>query len=378
MVSSTATSSRVDIKGHKYQIGKGLLEFMMERKLIKIETLSADDNKAVVKEKGKGYSKMNLFAFAADESLSFHYRYWGDSLRDNLGHMGTGSELITDKLYSRGERKLGIEGSVPVAVLELGYDGEVRIRSIRILIGLGLAWFTRYWFSEELIFPLAKPFLTLPLDSYFVRTQSTEAFPTYVATCPIACSYFVFPLISHQIWCILIPSCYEEQRMKYSRFLYLSGSRFSLFLFLTPPRVVPNVWHFPYFMGATPTNSLMIKLQDKIYDHIMLTIRISFIPSVCSQVPVIVIRLPELRDLSVETSMNSRRFLMVFPLLTAALSTPLDIWCQIVAPFLISLIIELAIFMASIVQVREEGWTSGMRESGSIDKKEAIFCTACS
>ncbi|KAL5787678.1 hypothetical protein ACOSP7_004627 [Xanthoceras sorbifolium] len=97
---------------------------------------------------------------------------------------------------------------------------------------------------------------------------------------------------------------------------------------------------------------------------------LSFIPSVCSQVPVIVIRLPEPRGLSVETSTNNRRFLMVFPLLTAALSTPPDIWCQIVARFLISLIIELAIFVASIVQVREERWTSGMRESGSIDKKQ--------
>ena len=248
--------------------------------------------------------------------------------------------------------------------------GEVRIRSLRILIGLGLTWFTRYWFPEELISPLAKPFLTLPLDSYFVRTQSTEASPTYVATSSIACSYFVFPLISHQIWCFLIPSCYGEQRTKYNRFLHLSGSRFSLFLFLTLSRVVPNVWHFPYFMGATSTNSLMIKLQPKIYDHIMLTVRISFIPSVCSQVPVIVIRLPEPRALSVETSTNNRRFLMVFPLLTAALSTPPDIWCQIVARFLISSIIELAISVASIVQVREEGWTSGMRESGSIDKKE--------
>nr|QTG40211.1 Sec-independent protein translocase [Populus rotundifolia var. duclouxiana] len=248
--------------------------------------------------------------------------------------------------------------------------GEVRIRSVRILIGLGLTWFTRYWFPEELISPLAKPFLTLPLDSYFVCTQSTEAFPTYVATSSIACSYFVFPLISHQIWCFLIPSCYGEQRTKYNRFLHLSGFRFSLFLFLTPPRVVPNVWHFPYFVGATSTNSLMIKLQPKIYDYIMLTIRILFIPSVCSQVPVIVIRLPEPRGLSVETSTNNRRFLMVFPLLTAALFTPPDIWCQIVARFLISLIIELAIFVASIVQVREEVWTSGMRGSGSIDKKE--------
>ncbi|XP_057251641.1 uncharacterized tatC-like protein ymf16 [Beta vulgaris subsp. vulgaris] len=166
--------------------------------------------------------------------------------------------------------------------------GEVRIRFVRILIGLGLTWFTRYWFPEELIFPLAKPFLTLPLDSYFVRTQSTEAFSTYVATSSIACSYFVFPFVSHQIWCFLIPSCYGEQRTKYNRFFHLSGFCFFLFLFLTLSRVVPNVWHFPYFVGATSTNSLMIKLQPKIYDYIMLTVRISFIPSVCSQLPVIV------------------------------------------------------------------------------------------
>nr|YP_009526565.1 transport membrane protein [Ammopiptanthus mongolicus]AXV54324.1 transport membrane protein [Ammopiptanthus mongolicus] len=71
-------------------------------------------------------------------------------------------------------------------------------------------------------------------------------------------------------------------------------------------------------------------------------------------VPVILICLPEPRGLSVETFTNNRRFLMVFPLLTAALSTPPDIWCQIVARFLISSIIELTIFVASIVQVREE------------------------
>lgn len=234
-----------------------------------------------------------------------------------------------------------------------------------------MTWFTCYWFSEESISLLAKPFLTLPLDSYFVCTQLTEAFPTYVATSPIACLYFVFPLISHQIWCFSIPSCYGEQRTKYNRFLHLSGSCFSLFLFLTPPRVVPNVWHFLYFVGATSTKLLMIKLQPKIYDHILFTVRISFIPSVCSQIPVILIRLPEpRREASVETFTSNRRFFLVFSLIIAALSTPPDIWCQIVACFLISLIIELAIFVALIVQVREEGWTSRMRESGSIDKKD--------
>nr|GFA54053.1 trimethylamine methyltransferase, mitochondrial [Tanacetum cinerariifolium] len=100
------------------------------------------------------------------------------------------------------------------------------------------------------------------------------------------------------------------------------------------------------------------------------------------QVPVIVIRLPEPRgtcncDPFARTKgsfygnlYKQSSFFDGFPLLTTALSPPPDIWCQIVALFLIFLIIELAISVASIVQVREEGWTSGMRERGSINKKE--------
>nr|AJP34454.1 transport membrane protein [Silene noctiflora] len=230
---------------------------------------------------------------------------------------------------------------------------EVRIRLVRIGIGLGCTWFTRYCFTEEIIFSLAKPFLSLPCQSAFLATQLTEALETYLATATIASAYFVLPFVSHQIWASCITSCYRNERMKYRRFLYLSAASFFVFAFLTLSRVVPNVWHFPYFVGTTSTNSLMIQLQPKIYDYIMLTLRISFIPSVCSQVPLIVIRLIELKELHVETLTKNRRLLLVFPLLTAALSTPPDVWYQILFAFLIYLIIELAIFVASIVQVRE-------------------------
>uniref|UniRef100_K4BZN5 Uncharacterized protein n=1 Tax=Solanum lycopersicum TaxID=4081 RepID=K4BZN5_SOLLC len=108
-------------------------------------------------------------------------------------------------------------------------------------------------------------------------------------------------------------------------------------------------------MGATSTNSLMIKLQPKIYDHIMLTVHILFIPSVCSHVPVIVISLPKPRGLSIETSTNYQHFLWFF------------CFSHLLFPHL--RISELVIFVASIVQVCEV-WTSGMRENDSIDKKE--------
>ncbi|KAG2269796.1 hypothetical protein Bca52824_064351 [Brassica carinata] len=98
---------------------------------------------------------------------------------------------------------------------------------------------------------------------------------------------------------------------------------FKWFLLLLVPvpnssPVAPNVWHFPC-RGCNINKFAMIKLQPKIYDHIMLT------------VPVIVICLPEPRGLSLETFTNNHRFLMFFPLLTAALSTPPDNWCQIAA-----------------------------------------------
>ena len=86
----------------------------------------------------------------------------------------------------------------------------------------------------------------------------------------------------------------------------------------------------------------------------MSTVRISFIPSICSQVPVIVIRLPEPKGIPVKTSTENRRFFMVSPLPTAAFFTPPDIWCQIVARLPIYSMIELTISVASIVRVRKE------------------------
>ncbi|XP_073313488.1 probable DNA-directed RNA polymerase [Primulina huaijiensis] len=66
LVSKTATSSKEGgikrKRGNKYEIGIRLLEFMIERQLIYIETFIADGKKAVVKEKGKGYLESNLFA----------------------------------------------------------------------------------------------------------------------------------------------------------------------------------------------------------------------------------------------------------------------------------------------------------------------------
>jgi hypothetical protein len=54
-------------------------------------------------------------------------------------------------------------------------------------------------------------------------------------------------------------------------------------------QVVPNIWHFLYKLNITSTNLLIIKLQLKFFDYIVLTVRILFISSICSQIQVLVI-----------------------------------------------------------------------------------------
>jgi Sec-independent protein secretion pathway component TatC len=116
----------------------------------------------------------------------------------------------------------------------------------------------------------------------------------------------------------LIPSCYEEQRKKDNKFFYLSGFCFFLFFFGTFVGVVPNVWHFLYELNKTSTNLLIIKLQPKIFDYILLTVRIFFISSICSQVQVLVIFLLELKGIFVKSCIKNRRFFMVLSIFTAA------------------------------------------------------------
>ncbi|KAG5070494.1 hypothetical protein JHK85_002871 [Glycine max] len=87
-------------------------------------------------------------------------------------------------------------------------------------------------------------------------------------------------------------------------------------------------------------------------------------------VPVIVICLPEPRGLSVETFTNNRRFLMVF---SASHSCSFHTSGYLVPnrrPFPYFFDNRVDYLCGIDCTSSRRGWTSGMRESGSIDKKE--------
>jgi Sec-independent protein secretion pathway component TatC len=116
---------------------------------------------------------------------------------------------------------------------------------------------------------------------------------------------------------------------------------------------MPNIWLFLYKLSNTESGAqlFIIKLQPKIYDFSILTLRILFITAICSQIPVILISCIQYQIISIQTILKNRKTFLLLSLLFAALITPPDIWCQLAAWISLSILIELAIFTA-IVQLQ--------------------------
>jgi Sec-independent protein secretion pathway component TatC len=114
---------------------------------------------------------------------------------------------------------------------------------------------------------------------------------------------------------------------------------------------MPNIWFFLYKLSnanISPQELLIIKLQPKIYDFILLTLRLFFLASICSQIPVLIILFIEYNLITVQNCIKHRRTFFFFSALFAALLTPPDFWCQIATWLPIYGLIELTLFGALI------------------------------
>lgn len=228
---------------------------------------------------------------------------------------------------------------------------EVRIRFFWVVVSFALTWMIAYCFVEEAIFILAKPFLKLPtngpMEAHFLATQLTETLYTNLAVASIVACAFVFPLVSHQVWSFLIPSCYQGQRKRVRRILYVSASCFLVVLCFTHYTIVPQLWQ--WLTQVTGNSSIVIELQPKIYDYILFTLRILLVAGLASQVPMVLIYLTS--AMSIERVTKTRRFWLLLVFLSSSLLAPPDLGCQLLIFFLLTVIIELSLFTVLLFEV---------------------------
>jgi len=193
---------------------------------------------------------------------------------------------------------------------------EARIRILWTLFCILVTCFFCYWRSEDLFFLLSKPFLKVSETNFFICTQLTESLNTYLMISFTLGCFFCVPFILYQIWSFFIPSCNVKQRSFYNKIVFLSFFNLLFILVITFTLVLPAIWLFLYKISNTNAESqfFTIKLQLKIYDFNLLTLRLSLIAALCSQIPIILLCGFKFGLLSVHNLVTTRRplFLSLF------------------------------------------------------------------
>ena len=226
---------------------------------------------------------------------------------------------------------------------------ELQIRALWLFFCFTLTYTCCYTFSEEMLFLVTKPFLSIDnFRSSFLSTQLTETFNTYITSSLALCVFFWSPNMFYQLWCFLIPSCNQNQRARLLLTALISAFAFYAVVLVALLWVLPSIWSFLYQFNNTSTNLFRIELQPKIYDFIMLTLRVLFVFTICSQVPVIFMCLFEYNWISAKECIQSRNTLFLCSVLLAAIITPPDIWCQLLAVLPMCVGIELTILYSII------------------------------
>lgn len=227
---------------------------------------------------------------------------------------------------------------------------ELQVRILWLFLCFALTCACCYTFSEEMVFLMAKPFLSIDkLNSYFISTQLTEILNTYITSSLTLCMFFCTPNVLYQLWCFFIPSCNQSQR---ARLWFVGASSLLAFycmILITLFWILPIIWSFLCQFHTASPNLLRVQLQPKIYDFTMLTFRLLFLFGICSQIPMIFFYLLEYNWISSKNCIQHRSTLWFCSVLLAAIIAPPDIWCQLAIVFTMWIAIEL-ILLYSIIR----------------------------
>lgn len=232
------------------------------------------------------------------------------------------------------------------AITSIIKEGKYRIGWV--LFCYFITFLTSYYFSEDLFFGLAIPYFEVAKISFFICTQITESLSTYMMISFISGLVFSFPYLLYQIWSFFIPSCNQKQRQAAKKIFLLSFIIFFFFLIFTFLWILPTIWLFLYKLSNTVDNFhfFIIRLQPKMYDFTLLTLRVLFVTGVCSQIPIIIIFSIGNNINAIQNWIKNRSLFWFLSILLAALITPPDLWCQISVSMFMIIFIEFSFFLA--------------------------------
>ena len=232
------------------------------------------------------------------------------------------------------------------------YITDIRYRFIYLFISLIFTFMACYYYCVEIIFLFVKPFLKY--QKPFIFTELTEALYITLKICTITSICVLFPFFCYMIWCFFIPSSFSYQRNNYTIFL-LFWNIFFLYSILTIYYdVLPYLYDF-LLQYQIETDLFSIQLEARINSYLSWSLKVLFLLSIFTQLPLICYSLYRLDILCPFFLSKNRKFLVCFFFLAAALLSPPEFITQILITmafvFTYEFIIWLGFFHASCTMI---------------------------
>lgn len=232
----------------------------------------------------------------------------------------------------------------------LDHLGELRVRLVRCLIAVGLAFAGCYSFAEKLFDLLMVPLVrAMPPDSKLIFTALPEAFFVYMQVGLVAATFVASPFIFYQIWSFISPGLYEEEKKNaipialFSASFFIGGAAFCYY------QVFP--YAFEFFMGfATDRILPMPSLSE--YLGFALKMLLAF--GVIFEMPLFTFFLAKLGILTAGMMRRGRKYAILGIFIIAAILTPPDVFSQTLMACPMLVLYEISIFIAAAVGRKEK------------------------
>jgi sec-independent protein translocase protein TatC len=225
---------------------------------------------------------------------------------------------------------------------------EFKFRLLYII----LTWFflipILYFFGDQLLFLLIRPkttFINNSEQSYFIFTNITEAFQTYMELALFFSTFLCVPIILYHVFIFLIPGLYQYEKNFLKKSLnigliaYILGTLFVYFI------ILPISWEF--FSGFeinSTESSFNLYFETKLNEYLSFVIKIFLMFSFLFQLCVMCFIYFRLNKITFLFFVKKRRYAYLICFLLATLITPPDFISQLLIGFPLIIIYEIYIF----------------------------------
>ena len=222
---------------------------------------------------------------------------------------------------------------------------ESKDRLMFLVFSFLLTFSLAYTYSVELIFLYVKPFLIF--EKPFIFTELTEALYITLKIAAIYTLYVMFPLVCYQIWCFLIPSCYPDERTRWSVLLLCSNILVLIGWLMMYEIVLPKLAGM-LLQFEVKTQLLTIQLEARIDCYIKWSSQLFLVMTIVCQLPIVSYLVFQLGFFYPNMLSQNRRVVFLFCLLVAALLSPPDLVAQWATTIFLFVFFETTVWLGMV------------------------------